>query len=212
MSEKKEFTTISRYAIFCKKLHEADNDKLYWRLPIARLHSGKRKTGLLPPEQRKFWPAFCSNGQMKTGELSVNEHSKFRIAVRDIIIEWEDYQAEFCGYIYCSACDDQVERSAWLSHVRNDSDDSKEKNENESKQLLRFGKSPGRKTTIVKIETNDLKFHCIDLNQCLVLTKGECRVAVRREHYLECEIRSLFDENEILPIKNALITVEIYVE
>ena len=211
MSEKKQFTTISRYAFFSKKSHEEGNEKLYWRLPIAQLHSGKTKKGLLHSDHVKIWPAFCSDGQIKTGEVRVHPHSKFRIAVRELIIEWEDYQAEVCGYIYCSGCEDQIDRSPWLSHAISDSD-GKEQNENESKQLLRFGKSPGRKTTIVKIDTNDLKFHCVDLTQCFVVRQAECKIAVRGEHWLECEIRSLFDENEVLPIKNAHITVEIYVE
>ena len=32
---------------------------------------------------------------------------------------------------------------------------------------------------------------------------------IRREHEINCEIKSLFDENEILPIKKAHLTVQI---
>ena len=30
---------------------------------------------------------------------------KFYIAVKELIIEWEDYQAEIAGYVYCKACE-----------------------------------------------------------------------------------------------------------
>ena len=93
-------------------------------------------------------------------------------------------------------------------------------NENEVKNLLTFVKSPGLKTTIIKIKKEDLEFFPIDISQCQIVNLHEKKIEghnfvqleTRMEHKLECEIRSLFDVNEVLPIKHAHITVEIYVK
>lgn len=73
-------------------------------------------------------------------------------------------------------------------------------------------KSPGLKTTIVKIDTPDLNFQPVDLKLCRVARTAESNSEMRREHMLELDIRSLFDENEVLPIKHAHITVEIHIK
>ena len=86
------------------------------------------------------------------------------------------------------------------------------RNEKDSKQLLRFVKSPGLKTTIVKVDKEDLKFYPLDLRLCRIARSAESILEIRKELMLECDIRSLFDENEVLPIKHAHITVEIHVK
>ena len=34
--------------------------------------------------------------------------SKYFIAVNELLIEWEDYQNEVCGYVECLSCEDEV--------------------------------------------------------------------------------------------------------
>ena len=93
----------------------------------------------------------------------------------------------------------------------------KNENPNDAKQLLRFVKSPGLKTTNINIQKEDLEFFPIELNQCE--TEKEISeemvgksLQVRRIHQLDCEIRPLFDQKQPLPIKYAHITVEIYLQ
>ena len=93
-------------------------------------------------------------------------------------------------------------------------------NENKVKNLLTFVKSPGLKTAIIKIKKEDLEFFPIDISQCQIVNRLENKIKgynfekleKRMEHKLCCEIRSLFDENKVLPIEHAHIAVEIYVE
>ena len=143
---------------------------------------------------------------------------KFYIAVKELIIEWEDYQAEIAGYVYCKACEDLIDQSEWFNHADENFDEQKSENPNGSKQLLRFVKSPGLKTTNIKVLKEDLAFFPIELKQCEVKSVIEEEMVVgkslqvRREHQLDCEIRPLFDKKQPLPIKYAHLTVEIYLQ
>ena len=153
---------------------------------------------------------------------------KFYIAVKEVIIEWEDYQEEIAGYVHCEAREDLVGDSEWYNKPNtpwfNKPNDNKYQNPSDSKQLLRFVKSPGLKTTNIKICKEDLEFFPIDLENCRKqsvieeeLVKATRYLEVRREHHLGCELRPLFEStdtetNEILPIKHAHITVEIYLQ
>ena len=40
--------------------------------------------------------------------------TKYRIAVKELIIEWTDYQSEFSGCIHCEACEDPLLNSEWF--------------------------------------------------------------------------------------------------
>ena len=79
-------------------------------------------------------------------------------------------------------------------------------------------KSPGLKTTNIKVVKEDLEFFPIELKQCEVKSVIEEEMVVgkslqvRREHQLDCEIRPLFDKKQPLPIKYAHLTVEIYLQ
>ena len=55
-------------------------------------------------------------------------------------------------------------------------------------------------------------FKPIDLKKCEQLGSGHSGTEHMHKSLVFCEIRPLFDENEILPIKHAYITVEIIVE
>ena len=147
---------------------------------------------------------------------------KFYIAVKELIIEWQDYQAEVAGYVHCEAREDLVDQSEWFNHANENSVESEYQSSNDSKQLLRFVKSPGLRTTNIKIGKEDLEFFPIQLNRCRVGSiieeeavsgfNGQNYLEVRREHHLDCEIRPLFDTTQHLPIKHAHITVEIYLQ
>lgn len=43
------------------------------------------------------------------------EKSKYYIAVKELIILWEDYQIETAGFIDCSSCDNFIESSVWAT-------------------------------------------------------------------------------------------------
>lgn len=92
-------------------------------------------------------------------------------------------------------------------------------------RLFRFVKSPGLRTTNIKIGKEDLEFFPIQLNRCRVddlIEKesvsgfdGKKYLEVLRKHCLDLQIIPLFhnDPNErLLPIKHAHITVEIYLQ
>ena len=109
--------------------------------------------------------------------------SMYFISVKELLIEWEDYQAEVCGYIECLNCRNTKMEKEWVEKDRH--------YWHEDKQLLRFVKQTGRKFTFIRVD-NPI-FTLLDIATMEI----------------ECSIRPMFDENEILPIKNAHITVEI---
>ena len=74
-------------------------------------------------------------------------------------------------------------------------------------------KQPGLRTTSIKIHNEDLDFHRLDLDKCKIATEIKKNDDVTiRENRLECELRSLWNESEKLPIKCAHMTVEIIVK
>ena len=89
-------------------------------------------------------------------------------------------------------------------------------------------KLPGQKTTCVKIPQQELNYIPINMKQTHKTTlvrefkfTENCVQSgkqyhpgklTRREHEIDCEIKSLFDESEILPIKKAHLTVEIIIK
>ena len=239
MREIKGRITISRYSKVFKRIIRHDDqfsDRPFWYLWITQLYSGVRyfegeyKTkndgliqGYFYDTEKTMHPMHMSSFTKKpAGGAKIFSDWKFYIAVKELIIEWEDYQAEIAGYVHCKACEDLIDQSEWFNHYSENSDiensDTKRlENPNDSKQLLRFVKSPGLKTTNIKVQKEDLQFFPVNLKQCGVESVVEEEIVVgkslqvRREHRLDCEIRPLFD-NQQLPIANAHITVEIYLQ
>ena len=204
MSEKGGKININRHAKLQYRDDGAEGKEAYWCFPIAKLYSGEISGRNI---ERQFSPASFSKSVFNDGDMAILLKSKFYIAVKELIIEWQDYQRETAGYIYCRSCDDQIAECSWLHHLI--------ENEDDTKILLRFVKAPGLKTTILKIDKGDLEFIPISIEKCEVLNSIQQKrqrakySEIRREHRFECEIRSLFDKNETLPIKHAHITVEI---
>ena len=223
MNKQEGRITISRYAVTVE--HR-------WYLWITRLYSCAdyheykiEKNGseekFIYDSQQAVHPMHMSGF---TKKAFVHQHyfsnMKFYVAVKELIIEWEDYQAEVAGYIHCEACDDLIDKSKWFNHTNKKPDGNKCENSTDSKQLLLFVKSPGLRTTNIKIGNEDLVFYPIELTKCEVKSRfqeemkgyGRDYLQVRREHQLNCEIRPLFDATQRLPIKYAHVTVEIYMQ
>ena len=84
------------------------------------------------------------------------------------------------------------------------------------KQLLRFVKKAGVKTSSIQIPKDKMTFYTLDLRDVKQTFEEELREKegfnryIRRQHEIILHLKSLFDDNEILPIKNAHITVEIH--
>ena len=200
---------------------------------IERFIGGRYKT----KSENFFHPIHASSFGLIPGVTKKPEgepeffYRQFYIAVKELIIEWEDYQAEITGYVHCRALEDPIYQSEWFNNADDYSDEGIYQNSNDSKQLLRFVKSPGLRTTNIKIGKEDLEFSSIQLKHCRIddfslieqeiVTEKNCPLGSRtylqvlREHHLELEIRQLFDNDLIektLPIQNAHITVEIYLQ
>ena len=86
---------------------------------------------------------------------------------------------------------------------------------NNFKQLLEFVKPPGRKTMFIQVATEQLVYIPVDLAKLKKISGNlgppERKYSTRMSQ-LECKLTSLFDENEVLPIKNAHMTVEIIIK
>ena len=72
---------------------------------------------------------------------------QYFIAVKELVIEWEDYQNEYSGYVECLQCENEVMKNMnserkWVNCINGYI------NLNKDKQLLRFVKPPGRKKYI----------------------------------------------------------------
>ena len=154
---------------------------------------------------------------------------KFHIAVKELIIEWEDYQAEFAGYVHCKACEDLIDQSEWFNHNSENSDI--EKNSHWKFWHKQFRKSKCFKPTASFCEITGSKNYKyqdserkssifpVNLKQCRVESVIEEEIVVgnslqvRREHRLNFQIRPRFYMNsQPLLIKHAHITVEIYLQ
>lgn len=189
-------------------------ERMYWCIKIADLQAVYLKDkhedygdyiGKLVPG--KYWMG-TDFGPSTAGVRDLA--SKFYIAVKELIIEWKECQSEFVGYVHCDACFETTDldyEPVWLTT-------HSEKDE-EYVKLARFVKEPGRKITFLEIEKSDMNFFPIKLWP--IASEMKCHDFTGRETNqkycpLEVEIRSFFDENEILPIKHAHITVEIIVK
>ena len=184
-----------------------------WWFPIARLHSAQRTNVTNRYTGKKLecpmCPAIFGTSNIETGYVDLLGACRFYVAVKELVIEWDDYQAEVSGCIRCLACEDRVPDSHVLTHYYK-TDKTMHKNHIDTNQLLRFVKQPGLKTTYIKIDKEDLDFHRLELDKCKIATeiKKDNDMTIR-ENNLECELHSLWNENEKLPIKHAHLTVEI---
>ena len=138
------------------------------------MHSGSGRTapggsligpngtfGFVSDSEREV-PVTYSKSDMKKGIMTLWNRLNFYIAIKELIIEWQDYQTEVCGYIYCRGCEDQIAKSEWLDHLNR----IRDTNENDAKKLLCFVKSPGLKTTVMKIQNDDLEFFPVRITRC----------------------------------------------
>ena len=215
--------------------HDGFTNKEYWSFLIVRLNTWSANTCLFKQSKKNkkmstsipslsasytgpsILPAKytdpCSPLILEGPKLDVG--TKYLIAVKELIIEWTDYQSEFSGCVHCEACEDPLLNSGWFLNDYADSNlEFNENDENGYKRLLRFVKPPGRKMTFVNIEKDELQFFPIDLQRCIPHVSYTSSVNKQTKGIvdLECEIRSLFDKNELLPIKNAHMTVEIIIK
>ena len=150
---------------------------------------------------------------------NVLKGKNYFIAVKELIIEWQDYQNEFTGFVYCSASLDSM-RDTWIENIfqppkhRKDLPKPHLMQKNNFKQLLHFVKPPGRKTISIKIPVDEMQYSQIDLRKCRASFSSTMmgRAWTVKRFTLQCELKSLFDENEILPIEKAHMTVEIVIK
>ena len=232
----KDRTIIHKYT-------EPDEDREIKFDPIVKLASHEdtfNRGELLPVKCRK--DEYETIEKIIKGKNSVSssycyERSKYHIAVKELIILWDDYQIETAGFIGCSSCENFIKSSVWASETSFEGD-----NENCARvstvafntiiidkhiKLLQFIKPPGQKMTYMKIPDSELYFLPIDLkkSQSTVvkefgfvninvnsMQRGHSGTLTRREHQISCTIKSLFDANEVLPIKKAHLTVEIIIK
>ena len=86
---------------------------------------------------------------------------KCSIAVKELIIEWEDYQTEACCYVQCDGINSQRDNEFDINGSLI-MDESRPKT---SKPLLCFVKKPGLKTTFIQIPDEKIIFHSLALNE-----------------------------------------------
>ena len=100
----------------------------------------------------------CPEAQTKFGKQMTK--LKCSIAVKELIIEWEDYQTEACCYVQCDAIKDQRDYEFDI----NGSLIIAESLPKVMKPLLRFVKKPGLRTTFIQIPDEKITFHNLALN------------------------------------------------
>ena len=96
--------------------------------PVVKLasHEDTFNTG-------KLFPVKCRKDEYEAIEKSCRgknaasssycyEKSKYYIAVKELIILWDDYQIETAGFIDCSSCDHFIESSVWATESPTDGD------------------------------------------------------------------------------------------
>ena len=132
-------------------------------------------------------------------------HAQHYLAVKELIIEWNDYQTEICGYIHCEAIEDAISKNARSYHTKVDEDRKRGQN---MKELLRLVKSPGRKTSFIKVPNDELNFVHLDMKKFKTQRTDRFRTD-SFNHDVEISLKSLFNANEVLPIQHAHITVEL---
>lgn len=190
----KKRITVSRYG---KK-----DDKNVFLFQILEISTDD---GPGPALQRDYWV----DDELKSRSPSGFSGSQYFIAVKELIIEWEDTtrNREICGYIECFQCENSVsENWKWQRNWVHNMPQFRHKSEDS--QLLRFAKSRGEQTTFINIENE--KFFGLELHS----KNGTQRFSETEslQHEIQCAIKPMFDENEVLPIKNAHITVEIIIK
>ena len=134
--------------------------------------------------------------------------TQYFIAVKELVIEWEDYQNEYCGYVECLSCECEIfkkmhSETSWAGGLGIP--------ESRDKQLIRFVKPPGRRTTFINIENET--FTGLDLvENDETYSYIDRKTGYKGAKYdIECAIKPMFDKNEVLPIKNSHITVKIMI-
>ena len=154
--------------------------------------------------------------ESKFGITKMKYPQSFSMAVKELIIEWDDYQTEVCGYLHCQAIQDTIcgeENQSYLLHQQSGllhtAVDRAQKQNINSKQLLCFVKPPGRKASFIRIQKDEMHFHTLNIAD--QAKTQMVRASEYVEHDIELQIKSLFNENEVLPIKNAQVTVEFHV-
>ena len=141
---------------------------------------------------------------------SVNDCTspKYYLAIKDLVIEWstnyrnnDNNQAEECGYIHCDGIQDAITENPLSEYTQIDKKLGKAQN---MKDLFRFVKPPGRKTSHFKIATNEANLFLLDMKKFKQNPKNESRYDV------ELAMKPIFAQRS-LPIRNAYITVEIHI-
>ena len=129
---------------------------------------------------------------------------KYYLVIKELIIEWAtnqqsnaNNQAEVCGYIHCDGICDVIAENRWIDLIEHTEIDKNQKETQNTKDLFRFTKLPGRKTSHFKQATNEANLCLLDIEKF-------------KQNDVELEIKSLFDSKKLLPIKHAYITVEIH--
>ena len=142
--------------------------------------------------------------------------ANYDIAVKELIIEWDDkfILTEVCGYVQCDGVQDLINQTLDMegSLKKTRSDEYQTQNK---KQLWRFVKKAGLKTSFIQIPKEKMTFYTLDLRDVKQTFEEELREEgfnryIRRQHEIILHLKSLLDDNEILPIKKAHITVEIH--
>ena len=133
MNKQQGRITISRYAV-SQGVIRGNKENIVehrWYLWITRLYScvnyregnyrieknGSRDK-FIYDSQETVHPMHISSFKKKPNphnergaHIEFYENKKFYLAVEELIIEWEDYQAEVVGYIHCEACEDLIDKS-----------------------------------------------------------------------------------------------------
>ena len=69
---------------------------------------------LFPAKCHKFAYEALERDRRPSGSWShFYNDSRYYIAVKELIILWDDYQTDTAGFIDCSSCDDPLESCAW---------------------------------------------------------------------------------------------------
>lgn len=137
--------------------------------------------------------------------------------MKELIIEWQDYQTEVTGCILLPGSKDNTDN--WYDQAYDPPFNPTPtipklhpRQRHNFKQLLQFVKPPGQRTMIIQVATEQLLYLPIDLTKCERISGVRSTKYSLYQCQLQCKLISLFDENEVLPIKNAHMTVEIVIQ
>ena len=191
--------------------HTDECNKLCWTFPICHLSSYTSKADFVTSPMNNPWSEDI-NPQVLTGK-------KYFIAVKELIIEWQDNQTEVTGCIILPSADG-TDQCRWLEYPYDLPEfpqipDAHRRQVYNFQQLLRFVKPPNRKTLYIQVPTEKQVYIPIELFKCRIIESSNEVLDEEfstKSHRLECKIIPLFYQNEVLPIKNAQITVEIIIK